>query len=122
MAVLKSPRNSRQKIKWAKSYALKTPKLNYQLEERKSATIQHKLNLFLRDSAHWVVSSGKIPQREPLRFSESIGMTRNTPIIIRYGDKFFDPTRSHPFVLRKYFRQRTTRENLTTLINSTTLL
>ena len=120
MAVLKSPRNSRNKKKWAQQYSLTRQKLDYRFEERKSARSAHDLHLFLRDSAHWVVMSGEVPTYNP---QEAIlNEVKSAPLIIRYGSNHFDSTRPHPLILRKQLRRPSTRENLMTLLNSRTLV
>jgi len=119
MAVLKSPRNSRNKARWAKQYALNSTKSHHIIEERKHPRIAHRLQVFLRDSAHWVSPTGSLPD-------ENAGIpagrdTSRPPRITKYGRNTFDSTSPHPLIFWKHLSSKSGRKRAFLLINNKNL-
>ena len=115
MAVLKSPRNSRNKGNWASSYKLSNLPSYKTISEKPNAKVLHKLSRFLRDSSHWTVTT---PHQNSQVTRTGLGIDKNRPPVwITYGLNRFDSTSTHPTVLKKYSRTGSLRERYCILLN-----
>lgn len=121
MAVLKSPRQTRNKKAWALKYANKQPSSLHIIEERKNAQIAHKLHLFLRDASHWETRLSFPPQTLPLSEPLPRLAVRPEPIIT-YGRNTFDSTSTRPMLFRKHARFESTRERYFSLLTAAAFL
>lgn len=119
MAVLKSPRNSRNKNKWASQYALKSRTPSYLTQEFRHPKRAHQLQVFLRDSAHWVSPIDRDPARPVINPNDPVD--GRPPVHIRYGKKSFDTSTIRPVIFRKYFHSKSTSERLFLMINNRNL-
>jgi len=118
MAVLKSPRNSRNKNIWARAYVKSSKTSNYQIMTRKDIKAAHKLHLFLENSAHWtsnvkITNADKLP--EP-RQTEELPIRPNQFMV--YGNKRFDSTRPSPLLFKNHLRKSLHKIRFYHLLNS----
>lgn len=75
------------------------------------------MQLFLRDSAHWVVSQPASSTKPYFWLPEFVEGVK-PPVRIKYGRKTFDSTRPHPLVFRDHFRSKEACERFSLLINA----
>ena len=116
MAVLKSPRNSRKKGKWALAYSASIQPTIQSLHEHKTPRSKHKFHSFLRASTHWVSTADHSSQSQfwlP-EFVEGV----KPPVNVKYGRRTFDSSRPNPLIFRAYFRSKTSSQRLNTLVNA----
>lgn len=117
MAVLKSPRNNRKKKQWAESYAVKVHKSLPWVDERVKSLprVKHSLQLFLRDSSHYVVNTTS-SERPPVWFPEDY-INERPQTFIRYGMNVFNAASTHPRPFRQHFSSKDTRRRFVYLLN-----
>ena len=118
MAVLKSPRNSRNKGKWASAYALTSKNSNHQILHRKQIKISQKLHNFLQESAYWTSKPGNPSTPELSTPKSSTELLPRPNQFLVYGGKRFDSTLTSPLLFRKYLRHSTAKKRFFHLLNS----
>jgi len=116
LAVLKSPRNNRKKKQWAASYAVKVHKRLPWVDERVKSLprVKHSLQLFLRDSSHYVVNTTS-SERPPVWFPEDY-LNERPQTFIRYGMNAFNAASTHPRPFRQHFSSKDTRRRFVYLL------
>ena len=116
MAVLKSPRNNRKKGQWAVSYATSVTPTFHQLNEAKDARAKHNLHKFLKNSSHWVSTTGD-KQGANFWLPEYVEGIK-PPVYIKYGRNTFNASSVQPLIFRSYFRSKHSSQRFNALINS----
>ena len=120
MAVLKSPRNSRQKKKWAATYVLSNSRPDYRLTEKKQARIHHKLQLFLQDKICWTAkkdAANKSLPEGPAVPKEKENKPRPYQYLV-YSTRRFDVTLTSPLFLRQHLRSSRNKKRFFHILNS----
>ena len=115
MAVLKSPKQIRNKAKWSQRYKNSFSTMFTHVEDRSGPRVYHRSHHHLLNSSHWEYSSS-VPKSEP-----SSGLS---PQPLTQGTKTsrFDATELRPIVFRKHLKYSVTRERLFQHLNASKVL
>ena len=120
MAVLKSPRNSRNKSKWSLTYRKSTNLSLSTLYLKKSPRSKHSLQKFLTVADHWV-SESTVSSNENFWLPEYVEGIK-PPLVIKYGRSTFNLLTPYPLIFTQYFRSKNDAQRFHFLINSDSLV
>jgi len=127
MAVLKSPRNSRNKTRWAKQYALNSTKSHHVIEERKHPRVVHRLQVLLRNSAHRL--NRENARKDSLLDQSTVIPNCPNPIPSipslvnkKHALEDLDSASTYPLLFRQHLNSGLSRRKLFILINSKNFL
>lgn len=114
MAVLKSPRQTRNKLKWAQRY-VKRQHLSYvKFEDRRDPRARHNFSLFFQNYAYWVINTRFVQPRLLIRTEPNPSLKLRQNMYLSYGKRGFDTSRTAPLIARDALnvKRSTTRRRL----------
>ena len=115
MAVLKSPKQVRNKAKWSQRYKNNSPTLFTSVKDRVGSRVYHKSHHHLLNSSQWEYSSS-LPKSE---FSSGLS---SHPLTHKIKAERFDPIELSPVIFRKHLKRSITRERLFQHLNASKVL
>ena len=115
MAVLKSPKQVRNKAKWSQRYKNNFPNIFIHVEDKSGPRVHHRSHHHLLNSSQWEYSPS-VPKKE---LSSALSSQPLTP-----GTKTsrFDASELRPIVFRKHLKYSVTRERLFQHLNASKIL
>lgn len=122
MAVLKSPRNTKNKDQWASKYVLKTRAPIKRAEEKRRLRGSHQLEYFIWKYADWTTRDGisdyTLLEPRPDTDEEKVRIRRD----IKCGIYRFDSTLVNPPITKRHLREKYCRRKTLIIVSGDLLV